>query len=181
MEKYVVIRKNKTKHIHIFLAILFISVFSACDAVSQPQQLVAITMAPPIAISGKPDGQIGDQIETDVLTFTVLSLDDAISYDVRKPETGNKFIAVEIEIESHIDNFELNPLDARLQDSNGKVYFLMFGGKEPSLKRQDGLAKGAKVRGWINYEVPETVKGLWLIYEPVFSTPSKTIIVNLEK
>ena len=171
---------NKSKFAFFVILLLMSVVVTACN-IFPKSQFVTMTTTPIGTIAQQPDGEIGDQVRRDALSIIVLSVEEVSVYEDVKPKAGNKYIAIELEIESMMDSSDVNPLDARLQDSDGNVYFLMFGGKDPFLQAQYGLSKGAQVKGWITYEVPETAKGFWFIYEPIFSTYSEKIIINLDK
>jgi len=114
-------------------------------------------------------------------TFTIVT---STSYGPvsGQPETGNKFIAIKLEVESRVDNFEdFNSSYARLQDKDGNIYFRILAGKEPWLPAQHELVKGSIVTGWITFEVPDSVHELWLIYQSFQRPDNKPIIIDLTK
>jgi hypothetical protein len=167
-----------TKTRFVFSVLLLMGTMLACNTVSQPQYVV-VTTTPISAISEAPDGKIGDQISTNDFNLTVLSVEEASSFENDTPKEGNKYVTVEIEIESRRDNYDVNPLYARLQDSNSNVYFLIFGGKDPFLEASYGMSKGAKVSGWITYEVPKMADTFLFIYQPWDA--AQPVIVSLNK
>lgn len=165
------------------LCLLFASALTAsCQPFSSEPRYIytVVTTTPPGAVSQKPDGKTGEIVTRDRFSIVVTGVEEAGEYGRYTPEEGNRFIAVEVVIESRTNQrFDINPLYARLQDADGKAYFLFLGGKEPSFQPLHKAVKGSRQQGWMTFEVPQDAEGFVLIYEVPFSSPVERAIIDL--
>lgn len=172
---------NKNIKIYIFMAVSICSICTGCNLFDTPSYQV-VTSTPYSAPSAQLDGIIGDKIPALDFYLTVTEIETANSYNNLQPKKGNKYIAVELEIESRVDNFEdFNSLYARIKDKDGNLYLVIFGGKEPWIPVQNPLKKGAKVKGWVTFEIPEKRNEFWLIYQSFQYPESRPIIIDITK
>jgi hypothetical protein len=126
---------------------------------------------------------IGDVIQIGDSTLTVNSADEVPGSTYNKPDTGNKFIVVDLTIQNNSsDSAAISSLlQMSLKDSTGQKYEVDLmaqvasGGTSP-----DGeLAPGEKVRGQVAFQVPEDATGLVFVFDAdVFGTGK--VFVSLE-
>jgi hypothetical protein len=172
------IRKYRIQSFVLFQ--IFVWVTAACTTSSVPpdQSLTVVTIPPLGIINREPDGLIGEKISIDELSLVVLGVEE--NKAIAEEGDGITVLLVDVEIESHIDQLDVNPLYARIQGSNGEIYYWTPGGDDTLIGATSAgrLAKGAKVQGSISYEISKDLDAYWLIYEsPYF--PGKRIIINL--
>lgn len=171
------------KHIAVALFVLAI-VSLACGGT--PNTVISTPTAAPIEISETniPDaspvpedtpttapniGKVGDTITQGDYIITVVSVETAQEFgDFVKVKEGNIFVATELIVESGAAaGVSVNPLYISVKDAEGFEYTSTILGKEPSLKSQNDLPAGEKMRGWVTFEVPTTATGLILTYQPL--------------
>jgi len=115
--------------------------------------------------------KVGDRIKLDDEEyFAVVEVDPAFKGDkVFKPEAGKLWVAALVEIEGiNPDGASYNPFFFKVRDEQGFEYNFAAFGREPALKSGNDLKPGQKVKGWMTFEVPKTVKALTLVYTPGF-------------
>jgi hypothetical protein len=142
-----------------------------------PSETIILTKEPTKSSIGK----VGDTITQGDYIITLVKTETATSYgDFSKADAGNKFVSVEIIIESGAESgVSVNPLYCKLADGDAYSYTISFFGKDPSLGSQNDLPKGEKMRGWVTFEVPETAKDFIFSYEPLSFTEKIRIRFNL--
>lgn len=138
----------------------------ACGGTVETTTIITpiVSSDPTKAPTDKPIGKIGE---------TVIQGDYAITAqtaEVKKTDKG-KSVSVELIITSNADSgVSVNPLFVSVKDSNGYEYnAALFDAKQPTLKSQNDLPKGDKVRGWLTFEVPADATGLVMTYKPMLS------------
>jgi hypothetical protein len=83
------------------------------------------------------------------------------------PKEGNIKLGVELSIENLSDeDLPVNSFYAKVSDSDGTEYASTFGGCKPEFINWR-IGSGVKTGGWIMFEIPATVHGLTLTYNPV--------------
>jgi len=166
----------------ILLVILVLAViWGSYNLTNRPSTFTVVTSTPYRPLSGQPDGKIGDKITTWDYHLMVTGFEEANSYDDDDAGIGNKYVAVELEFESRVDNFEdFNSLYATLQNQDA-VYPQVFAVKHPFFEEPYNLSKGSRITGWITYEVPKTAEGFWLVYQSFQHPKDKPIIIDLTK
>ena len=149
------------------------------SSVEQPnvEQPTTVPTTPPES----PIGKVGETVTQGGYSITLANVETATQYgDFMTAATSNKFLAVEIAIQSGADSgVNVNPLYAKVKDSSGFEYTTSLLGKEPSLKSQNDLPNGELVRGWITFEVPESSNGFIFTYEPLSFTSTVRIRFDL--
>ena len=142
-----------------------------------PSETIILTKEPTKSTFGK----VGDTITQGYYIITLVKAETATSYgDFSKADAGNKFVAVEIIVESGADTgVSVNPFYCKLTDGDAYSYTMSIFGKGPSLGAQNDLPKGEKMRGWVTFEVPGTAKDFIFSYEPLIFTEKVRIRFNL--
>jgi hypothetical protein len=110
--------------------------------------------------------------------FTVVQVDPAVSgTTLLKPAAGHKWVAVLAQIEG-IDptGATYNAWYFKVRDQDGFEYTSILFGKDPQLQASNDLKPGAKVQGWVTFEVPVTATTLTLIYDP-FVDPVEVALI----
>ena len=98
--------------------------------------------------------------------ITVKSVSKSPGNDWNKPQEGNEFIIVELEIVNVGDkNITYNPFDYSIRDSKGKITKSVLTLGDNDLNSGE-LAPGGNVTGNITFEVLVDDSALALIYEP---------------
>ncbi len=124
--------------------------------------------------------KIGDRVTQGDYVVTVLHAETATTYNDFPAESGKKYVAVEILIESNANSgVSVNPLYATLQDSDSYTYNVTLFGKDPSLQSENDLPSGEKMRGWVTFEVPSASHGFIFTYEPTSFIQTIRIRVDL--
>lgn len=124
---------------------------------------------------------IGDNVLVNDLSITVHSVQDYTSDNqFLQPDSGNKYLAVEITIENinAASQGYANPFYFSLQDSDGYVYDYSWSGKEPMLT-SDEIQRGRKQKGFLTFEVPATQTNFVLDYDSSFWGTNDTVTINL--
>lgn len=165
------------KRIQIFSLILLPILALACGSASTPQVISTAVQnneqpAQPVDTPIPPQntiGKLGDTISQDGYIITLANIETATQYgDFIKAESGKKFIAVELIIESGANTgVSANLFYVSIKDASGYKYDAAMMGKEPLLSSQNDIPLGEKIRGWVTFEIPETATGLVLAYEPL--------------
>jgi hypothetical protein len=166
---------------NLLICLLSIIVCGGCSSGEVPTHLVSVTTTPYTIVSEQPNGKLGEKISTTNFYLTATEFEYAESYE-RQADTGYQYLAVEVQIESRVDNFEdYKLIYARLQDNDGHTYFASFTGKEPFFEDSGPLKKGAIVKGWITFQVPKNSGDFWLIYESPEHPEDGNIVIDLKK
>lgn len=122
--------------------------------------------------------KIGDRIEIGDYIITVNGTENPYieSKTYSQPDSGNKYIAVEVTYENETkDSISYNVYDWLLSDSDGYTYDQAWGSKEPNLSSGD-LNPGEKVRGWVTFEVPETSTQYSIKFTPSIWSSDNAVI-----
>jgi hypothetical protein len=135
------------------------------------------TLAPQ-AIKGK----TGDTLSQNGYIVTVNQAEKSTSYgDYDKAKDGFIFVAVDVTIQSDkASGVSVNGFYCSLKDGQGFKYSQSFSSKQPSLKSQNDLPKGEKIRGWVTFEVPKTAQGFTFEYNPLDFLNTTSISFVLE-
>jgi hypothetical protein len=153
-------------------------------AASEPggESTAASDPAAPSAPAANGDYGVGDRIQLgneEYITVTEVNLAVDTTGELFQPDAGNKFVAALVEIEGiNPDGATYNPFFFKLRDDQGFEYNFSPFGMEPQLQSSNDLAPGETVRGWVNFEVPETATTLVLIYAPGFFNEPVQINLN---
>ena len=130
----------------------------------------------------KSDFKLGDEIKFNDFTLLINDFEEGKIYDSFYPETGMKFVAVEV----LVTNISKEPVDYnslfdfKISDDNSYEYDIcMFGAKEPSLKAGN-INAGRKIRGWLTFEVKKEAKEFEIVYSPSLLT-SQQFFIKLVK
>jgi hypothetical protein len=84
-----------------------------------------------------------------------------------KPREGFVTLGVEVTIQAlGAVQVPVNPFYATLIDANNVVYESTLAGCQPALGARQ-LSDGARVSGWLSFDVPAQARGLRLAYAPV--------------
>lgn len=124
---------------------------------------------------------IGDTVLVKDLSITVNSLQDYTSDNqYLQPDSGNKYIALEITIENinAASQGYANPFNFSLQDADGYIYDYSWSGKEPMLT-SDEIQRGRKQKGFLTFEVPAAQTEFVLDYDSSFWGGNDTVTINL--
>jgi hypothetical protein len=153
-------------------SLVFVPVFIlglACSSIRAAKTItpgVTNTLQPPP--TEIPIGKVGETIVQGGYILQVTNVETSKSvlpHDFI--DKGKIFLAIELIIKSGADkDVDVNPLYAKIEDSEGHEYRNSIFRKEPSLMAQSDLPKGGMVRGWVTFEVPENAHGFILTYEP---------------
>ncbi|GAB2598075.1 hypothetical protein GCM10027168_33730 [Streptomyces capparidis] len=130
--------------------------------------------------SGKPEGssagqqaktfKVGDRIALGSWEFTVHEVVDPLkpSTEFLTPEPGNRWVGVDLEVtnkDSGSQDFS-SLLFVELKDSTNKVHDVAFTGEEGRTPPDGAVSAGESRRGAVDFEVPESAKGLTLTIAP---------------
>ena len=112
-------------------------------------------------------GKLGERIDHKGYIMTVANIDITQDFpNARKAREGDKLVAVELIVESNVrSGVHISPSHVRLVDGSRREYKPRTTGKAPFLKEQFDIPKGASVRGWLTFEVPQGVRKLTLVNE----------------
>ncbi|MBK7199412.1 DUF4352 domain-containing protein [Candidatus Amarolinea dominans] len=163
------------------LVVLCFTGLSLAACVSAQLQVSYETTTPVSALTSTPQGKIGEMVRGGDVSITVIQVERMTQVGTaRLPQPGTVFVAIELIVESQARaGVYINPLFARLQDDASNVHNISFVGKDPFLETRVNLPKGEKVQGWVTFEVPESAKGLILIYQAVGSNPDAGVRIDL--
>ncbi len=144
---------------------------------------VSAPTKPPTTVAPKPASNVGKIKETVMqggYLMTVNTLEKAASFNPAfRASSGNILVAVEVVIESGKDSeVNVSPVYFSLRDNQGGSYVFRPGAREPGLKIQNNLPKGAKQSGWIVFETSASAKGLRLEYSP--PAPNSEVLLRVE-
>ena len=114
----------------------------------------------------EPQAKLGDSYENFGYSLTAFSVEDPATpgmfYD---PKVGYKLVAVDIAIGNESGEYlSVNPLDARLVDSNGYVYTPELGGRDDQIATID-IGPGEKTRGWVAFTIQENASPYIIKYQ----------------
>lgn len=113
--------------------------------------------------------KVGDIVRRGDLEAAVLSVnaDYAPNNDYIRPDAGNKFVGVELQVKNTGTESETlsTLLQFKLRDASNAQYDIdVFGVPDPRFP--DGeLAAGDTNRGWIGFEVPDDAGGLKFVFD----------------
>lgn len=107
-------------------------------------------------------GRVGLPMTLNGLNLTVVSADTNATADsqYRTPAPGKKFVVAQL-LYQNVGTDPIDPGTWTLADSQGFIYQMTFGVKEPSLDYHS-INPGDKLRGYIAFEVPGNATGLAL-------------------
>jgi hypothetical protein len=131
----------------------------------------AASQAPSQAPAPSGAYKVGDRVKLgDEEYFAVTQVDPAVkATGAFKPAAGKKWVAALIQIEGiNPDGATYNPFYFKARDGDGFEYNFSAFGKEPKLQSGNDLKPGAKVQGWVTFEVPAETKSLTLVYAAGF-------------
>lgn len=151
-----------------------------------PSPGTSATVSPTVAVVSEepePSGSyvVGDRIKlADEEYFGVAEVDlDVAGTEFIKPETGKKWVAALVEIEGiNPDGATYNPFFFKVRDEQGFEYNFNLFGKEPQLQSSNDLKPGQIVKGWVNFEVPDTAKTFTLVYAAGFLGEPVEVALN---
>ena len=114
-------------------------------------------------------GKVGETLAQGGYLLTVTQVESAENFgDFVNANKGMRLIAVELIVESTANKgVSVNPMYTSIRDADGYEYNGSIFGREPSLKSQNDLPRGEKMRGWVTFEIPEKAKGLMFTYQPI--------------
>jgi len=137
-----------------------------------PAQTVVRTATPKATPTTAPTpivGAVGDTLSNKTAAVTVNSVDLAFvsPNPYSQPDAGKHFIVIDVTIEAIGSGaVSYNPLDFEVADADSYRYtWEGVVGVESDLSYGD-LRPGEKVRGRISFQIPDTAKGLQLLYGP---------------
>lgn len=115
---------------------------------------------------------IGDTIELGDYVIKVTKFENPYieSNEFSQPETGNKFVAIEVEYQNNTydKTISYNLFDWTVSDQEGYAYDSTFlATKTPDLSSGD-LNPGGKVKGWVTFEVLESSTKFKAKFTPSF-------------
>ena len=93
-----------------------------------------------------------------------------------RAKNGMKLVSVELIINTHKEEFDVNSFYFKIKDKSGGVYNSGMTSRKPSLKAGK-VEPGDKVRGWLSFEVPENAVELRIQYDK-FGTKSRWIYTS---
>jgi hypothetical protein len=142
---------------------------AACTTTIGTQPTPTVNAKPTSTLSQAKDvNKVGDRINVGDAAFTVSKVENSAG-DMFSTPSPNMVLLL---IHAQIDNLSQGQLDYMmseftLTDSSGKVY-------ENTMIVEDGLgngtmSKGGSLSGSIEFEIPQTAKGLVLTWAPAFS------------
>lgn len=128
---------------------------------------------------------IGDRVESAGIALTVVSVTkaDQISTFLKPSSPEKEYLVIEVIIEntSRDQPAPYNPLYFKVKDADAYEYNTAILAPDPALQSGE-LAKGAKVRGKVAFEVPKTATGFVVSYQPlVILGGYETIYVDLSQ
>lgn len=80
------------------------------------------------------------------------------------PAAGNKFVTADVLFQGKAGEIDARAGEFTITDADGYVYDIAPMWRETSLPYDISLKKGKKVRGWLTFEVPKTLKKGWIVY-----------------
>lgn len=125
---------------------------------------------------------VGDEIAMGDYVLTVDKVKRSSGTEYDKPKKGKEFLIVTVTLKNNgEDEFDYNPYNFSVQDSNGTVTDITFTTVDSDTSMESGsLVSGGKVSGTLAFEVPKKDKKLMLRYQPDFWS-DKEIQINLNK
>ena len=118
--------------------------------------------------------QVGDNF------MTVNNIEDIPIGQGNEPNRGNKFIVIDVTIENQgAKSIKYKAGEFVLRDIEGYTYDQPLIPLRHPYFLSGLLPSGCKKRGWITFEIPESISKLELIYQPIWWT-GEQIIVRLE-
>lgn len=128
----------------------------------------------------KTEFKVGDVIQLGERELTVNDVDRTKQLgEFQTAKSGKEYVVVNVTIKNVGDSqVTYNPLDFKLQDSNGAQESMTFAVLDDSLNSGE-LVAGGKVIGSIPFEAPAGDQGLKLIYQGNFWSQQDKIVVKL--
>lgn len=125
---------------------------------------------------------VGDEITMGAYVLTVDKVKHSSGTQYDKPKKGKEFLIVTVTLKNNgEDEFDYNPYNFSVQDSNGSVTDITFTTVDSDTSLEAGsLVSGGKVSGTLAFEVPKNDKKTVLRYQPDFWS-DKEIQINLNK
>lgn len=131
----------------------------------QPTQAPADTPTP----EPPKEFKVGDAVKIGDSVLMVIGWNEVEGDQFNKPDSGNKFIAVDLLIvnTSSSSAYISSLLQASLKDDTGQKYDVDL--LASSAAKKDGpdgeLAPGERVRGTVGFQVPQDAKGLQFVFD----------------
>jgi len=163
------------------IAVIIVGAVAAGGSGEEEPKKVANNKAAETSATPQKEFKIGDTVQLGDNVLTVTKVDKSAGNEFDKPKQGNEFVIVHVRIENKgKDKIDYNPLDFKLQNSNGQLVDAAITGIGNDTALQAGqLTPGGKVEGSITFEAPKGDTKLQLQYTPSFWS-DKTIKVNLQ-
>lgn len=86
------------------------------------------------------------------------------SQQYNSPDAGMKYVTTDILLQGVSGSTTVDALDFQMTDAAGYVYTAAGMYREPSLPYHSDLAAGKKIRGWMTWQIPKTMKSGWITY-----------------
>jgi hypothetical protein len=152
----------------ILAAVMWIGVSLACtNAIPQNQPASRITSTPPSPITVMPASRLGETTEQSGYSLSATKIEYPTSSDnFVTPQPGYKKVSIEIILSNISGEEPLNVLYmyATLVDDNGYVYEASYNYGDNNLDMVD-LGVGEKVKGWVNFMIPENAVPAYIKYK----------------
>lgn len=162
-------RRNRFSPMILLPLAAWIFVAIACTGALPPTPPPEVIPPPSVTAlpTALPTLQTGEMTEQSGYSLSVTQIEYPKNVDsFEKPEKGYRMVAVEI-ILSNISGVEpLNVFysDANLVDGEGYVYKASYGYENHNLDMVD-LGIGEKVKGWVNFIIPESAVPAYIKYK----------------
>ncbi len=130
----------------------------------------AATPTPTAAPKGPEIGKVGQKVTSAGISLTVHSVKRTSDSgnQLIVPKQGNEYLVVEVTIENESrETSPYNPLYFKVKDSDSFEYNVSLMPMIGNALKSGELAQGEKARGTVTFEIPKTVKGLVLSYQPL--------------
>ena len=130
--------------------------------------------------------KIGETAEYKGVKITVLDVNYHDGSQYIKPEAGQKFLSVNIQIENATSNkLGVNSLYFKIQTSNGEILDYDFSASVADSEKKDlkpmDLAPGGKTTGIVSFQVPKDDNNLILNYQDNIFSSKEKIQISLAK
>lgn len=149
-------------------------VLAACGETVQPEKVDTSQGAQPASgQAGEQQGsetqtfKVGDTIKLGDFNYTVHGIREVKGNELFKPESGKKWVAVEVTIENKSSEPQAvsSLLGFTLQDSEGYNYNVALLPVDLKGSLDGEIAPGRKMRGEVAFEIPKEAKGLELVID----------------
>ena len=136
---------------------------------AEPTPLVVPITPTPTAVATPAPYRVGDQI-----AFTSDGGANAVFVTVKTvlpfvqryndPDPGMRYVTTDILLEGESGSSTVNALDFSMTDAAGYVYQTAAMFKDPALPYRNDLTTGRKVRGWLTWQLPKSMRSGWITY-----------------